>query len=188
MMRMSMSVDGFVSDTNGKNDWVFRSSDETSRAWAAEEIGKTGLIIMGRKSFESMAPYWPTAPAPFATPMNVIPKGVFTKKGFAGIAAGADQSPATASWSAARVFDGDLAAEIRKLKDEPGKPIVALGGVGFMRSLIATGLINEYHLYIPPIALGSGLSIFSDLTMPLDLKLMDVKTFPGGIIAKTYSI
>jgi hypothetical protein len=53
-----------------------------------------------------------------------------------------EQARAVASWAEARVFDGDLAEGIRKLKSEPGKPIVAIGGAGFMRSLIATGLIN----------------------------------------------
>ena len=186
MMRMSISLDGFVAGADGKGDWIFRSSDETSRAWSVEEYWKTGLIIMGRKSFENMSPYWPTATNAFAAPMNTIPKGVFTKKEFKGIPAGADQTPAAASWSAAKIFDGDLAEEIRKLKEEPGKPIIALGGAGFMRSLISTGLIDEYHLYVHPVALGSGLSIFSDLAAPLDLKLLESKTFPGGIVAKVY--
>jgi len=188
MMKMSMSVDGFVSGANAGNDWIFKSSDETSRAWAVERTWEAGLIIMGRKSFESMAPYWPTATGLFAAPMNEIPKAVFTKKGFAGIQPATDQSPAAASWAGARVFDGDLAGEIRELKAEPGKPIVAIGGAGFMRSLIATGLIDEYHLYIHPVALGSGLPIFTDLALPLDLKLVDVKAFPGGIVAHIYRI
>ena len=99
----------------------------------------------------------------------------------------AEQSPAAASWAGARVFDGDLAEGIRELKAESGKPIVAIGGAGFMRSLIETGLIDEYHLPIHPVALGSGLPIFSDLTIPRYLKLMDVKAFPGGVVVHTYS-
>jgi dihydrofolate reductase/effector-binding domain-containing protein len=125
MMRMSMSIDGFVGGPNGENDWVFKSSDETSRSWAVEQFWKAGLIIMGRKSFEMLVPYWPTATGPFAAPMNEIPQAVFTKKGFAGIPPVAEQSPAATSWTGARVFDGDLAEGIRKLKDEPGKPIVS---------------------------------------------------------------
>ena len=79
----------------------------------------------------------------------------------------------------ARVFDGDLAEEIRKLKSEPGKPILAIGGAGFMRSLIATGLIDEYHLATHPVVLGEGLTIFNGVPR-MDLKLVDVKAFPGG--------
>ncbi|MGN6495681.1 MAG: hypothetical protein ACTHLE_27065, partial [Agriterribacter sp.] len=87
---------------NGEKDWFFRCSYEESSAWAVARSWEAGLIIMGRKSFETMAPYWPTATGPFAAPMNEIPKGVFTQKGFKGIDAG--QSPATVSWAEARVF------------------------------------------------------------------------------------
>ena len=185
MMRMSITVDGFVGGPNGENDWVFKSSDETSRAAAVERFREAGLIIMGRKSFESLAPYWPTATGPFAAPMNEIPKAVFTKKGFAGIPPSADQSPAAASWAEARVFDGDLAEGIRKLKSEPGKPITAIGGAGFMRSLIGTGLIDEYRLVTHPVVLGEGQAIFTGVAR-MDLKLVDVKAFPGGIVVHTY--
>jgi len=57
-----------------------------------------------------------------------------------------------------------------------------------MRSLIATGLKDEYLLVTHPVVLGGGLPIFNDVAQPLDLKLVDVKAFPGGIIAHTYSI
>ena len=191
-MKMSISLDGFVSGANGENDWIFKTGDEESLAWSVGAARQAGLIIMGRKSFEGMAPYWPTATGPFAAPMNEIPKAVFTKKGYKGTDPGhttrAELSPAAASWAGARVFDRDLAEGIRELKAEPGKPIVAIGGAGFMRSLIATGLIDEYVLAVHPVALGSGLPIFTDLAMPLYLKLVDVKTFPGGAMAKTYCI
>ena len=189
IMKMSLSVDGFVAGPDGKADWIFKNSDETSRAWSVAQSREAGLIIMGRKSFEAMAPYWPTATGPFAAPMNEIPKALFSKKGFKGIAPAppAEQSPAAASWAEARVFDGDLAEGIRELKSEPGKPILAIGGAGFMRSLIGAGLIDEYHLVTHPVVLGGGLPIFNDAP-PLDLKLVDVIAFPGGIIAHRYSV
>src|SRR5215467_7842646 len=162
-MRMSFSADGFVSGSDGKTDGVFKSSTEESRASAVERFWEAGLIIMGRKSFEAMSPYWPTPSGPFAAPMNEIPKAVFTKKGFKGLdpKSNAMQSPAAASWMEARVFDGDLAEEIKKLKSEPGKPICAIGGAGFIRNLIATGLIDEYLLATHPVVLGQGQQIFN---------------------------
>ena len=188
-MKMSLSVDGFVAGPDGKADWIFKNSDETSRAWSVAQSREAGLIIMGRKSFEVLAAYWPTATGPFAAPMNEIPKALFSKKGFKGgdPAPRAEQSPATASWAEARVFDGDLAEGIRELKSGPGKPILAIGGAGFMRSLIGTGLIDEYHLVTHPVVLGGGLPIFNDAP-PLDLKLVEVKAFPGGIVAHRYSV
>jgi len=184
---MSVSVDGFVAGLNGKNDWIFKSSDETSRAWLYEQIRSAGLFIMGRKSFENMSAYWPTATIPLAGPMNEIPKAVFTKKGFNGLdLANAEQSPAAASWAKARIFDGDLAEGIKELKSEDGKPIMAFGGAEFMQSLIATGLIDEYQLVTHPIILGEGLPIFTGATKPMDLKLVEVKSFPGGIVTHIY--
>jgi dihydrofolate reductase len=186
IMKMSMSLDGFVTDANGGNDWVFKTGDEESLAWSVAAISEAGLIIMGRKTFELTAPYWQNATGPFAAPMNEIPKAVFTKKGFAGILPGAEQSPAVASWAGAQVYDGDLTEGIRELKTGSGRPIVAIGGAGFMQSLITTGLIDEYYLAIHPVALGSGLPIFTSLASPLFLKLADVKIFPKGIVVHIY--
>jgi dihydrofolate reductase len=189
-MKMSMSIDGFVSGTDGRKDWVFKTGDEQSLAWSVGTIREAGLIIMGRKSFETMAPYWPTATGPFAAPMNEIPKAVFTKNGFKGIGplhtTTSEQGSAAASWSGAQICNGELAKEIGNLKAESGKPIVAIGGAGFMQSLIATGLIDEYHLAIHPVALGSGLPIFTGFEIPLYMKLADVKSFPAGTVAMTY--
>ena len=189
IMKMSITIDGFVADLNGKADWIFRSSDETSRAWSLERSYDAGLIIMGRKSFEALASYWPTATGPFATPMNEIPKGVFSQSGYNGmnVQPGTQLSAAAASWAEATIFNGGLGEEIKELKSQEGKPIVALGGAGFMRSLVATGLIDEYHLNTHPVVLGKGLPIFSSVELPMDLKLVETKSFPGGIVARVYS-
>lgn len=100
-MKMSVSLDGFVADSDGQKDWVFKSGDEESLAWSVDKIGQAGLIIMGRKSLETMAPYWPTATGPFAGPMNEIPKAVFTNNGFKSIDSmqtiTMEQSPAVTS-------------------------------------------------------------------------------------------
>lgn len=187
IMKMSVSVDGFVGGPNGENDWIFKSSDETSRAWSVDQVLEAGLIIMGRKSYQGWTSYWPTASGPFAAPMNEIPKATFTKEGLAKIdLPNPEQSPAITSWAATRIFDGDLAEGIKTLKAESGKPILAMGGAGFMRSLIKTGLIDEYQLATHPLILGSGLPIFTDLVNPLHLKLVDLKAFPGGIVVHTY--
>lgn len=185
IMKMSVSVDGFVGGPNGEKDWVFKSSDPESLAWSVGAIREAGLIIMGRKTFENISTYWPTATGPFAAPMNEIPKAVFTQKGFK-VLSGASSSPAAVSWAQTQVLEGNLAEEIKQLKEEPGKPIVAIGGAGFMRSLIATGLIDEYYLAIHPVILGAGEQVFNGCVKPHDLKLVATKVFPGGIMAHTY--
>ena len=187
IMKMNVSLDDFVSGPNGEADWIFSTGDEESRASVLSIIRGSGSIIMGRKSFQVTASYWPTAPGPIAAPMNEIPKVAFTRAGFKEAdMPDAKQSPASASWAGARIFDGDLAEGIRALKAEEGKPILALGGSGFMRSLINTGLIDEFHLYTAPVILGSGQPIFTDVTKPFYLKLAEVKAFPAGNVLQIY--
>lgn len=183
---MSMSADGFVSGVNGEKDWVFRSSTPDSKSWSVEHTAEAGLIIMGRKTFEAIGPYWQTSTDPFAASMNGIPKATFTRNGYKGMNPGNNPSAAAASWANARILNGDLADEIKKLKSENGKPILAIGGAGFMRNLIATGLIDEYYLVTCPVALGTGVPIFDGLAKPLDLKLNDLRSFQGGINVRIY--
>ena len=208
MMKMSMTIDGFVASSNGRMDWMFKSSSEDSRAWVVQLCSEAGLHIMGSKTFNDMAVYWPTDKSPFAAPMNEIPKAVFTQKGIKGFdptkttmaletarqedaergVTTVAPSPAAVSWAEARIFKGNLAEGIRRLKSEDGKPILAHGGAGFMRSLIATGLIDEFHLAIHPVAIGNGMPIFTGLELPLYLKLTNIKAFSGGTVIHSYGV
>ncbi|MGJ1225701.1 dihydrofolate reductase family protein [Sphingobacterium siyangense] len=189
IMKMSVSIDGFVAGIHGELDWMFKSGDDHSSAWVLNICESAGVHLMGRKTFEVMASYWPASTNPFAAAMNEIPKAVFTKKGYhpktEDFAHNA-KLPAHSSWMNARVFDAGLIEGIKELKAESGKPLLAHGGAEFMRSLIETGLIDEYHLITHPIALGTGLPIFDGLSRCLDLKLVNVQVFPGGVVAHTY--
>jgi dihydrofolate reductase len=203
ILKMSMSLDGFVSDLDGRNTWMF-GADEEAKAWAVETLWMASLHIMGSHSFRAMAPFWPTSTMVFAPPMNQIPKAVFSKQGPAILKAAAttkelsdalDRAGDTQtgqlqagaeSWADAYVAGGDLAEEIAKLKAEDGKPILAHGGASFARSLIAQNLVDEFALTVHPIVLGKGLAIFSDLPAPRPLKLVSARTFPGGVVALIY--
>jgi dihydrofolate reductase len=199
ILKMSMSLDGFVSDLDGRNTWMF-GADEEAKAWAVETIWNASLHIMGSRSFQAMAPYWPTSTMVFALPMNQIPKAVFSKQGPAAATieqlkdaldrAGNTQTgqlqPGAESWADAHVASGDLAEEIAKLKAQEGKPIIAHGGVSFARSLVAHGLIDQFALWVAPVALGKSLPLFSELAAPMPLKLISSKAFPGGTMAQVY--
>ncbi|WP_312745190.1 dihydrofolate reductase family protein [Sphingobacterium multivorum] len=189
IMKMSISIDGFVAGIHGELDWMFKSGDDHSSAWVLNICESAGIHLMGRKTFEVMASYWPASTNPFAVAMNEIPKAVFTKEGYHPKTkdfADNTKLPANSSWMNARVFDAGLIEGIKALKAESGKPILAHGGAEFMRSLIETGLIDEYHLITHPIALGTGLPIFDGLSKPCELKLMHAQVFPGGVVAHTY--
>jgi len=81
ILKMDVSLDGFVSGLNGESDWIFETCDEGCTIWEVETIGQAGLHVMGRKTFEDMARYWPSATNPFAAAMNAIPKLAFTRSG-----------------------------------------------------------------------------------------------------------
>ncbi len=203
ILKMSMSLDGFVSGPNGEINWMF-GKDPEPIAWTVETISNASLHIMGSRTFKDMAAYWPTSTEVFAPPMNQIPKAVFTRQGpdflktvsstaalkDAQAQAGDTQTgqlqPGGESWAQTYVARGDLAEEIAKLKVQDGKPIVAHGGASFARSLVAQGLIDEYALLVHPVALGQGLPIFADLAEPRRLKLISSKAFPGGSVAQIY--
>lgn len=203
ILKMSMSIDGFVGDADGGLKWVFETDDE-ARAWTVDTVWNASLHIMGSRTFRDMASYWPTSTEVFAPPMNQIPKAVFSTKGSAALTAASttaalrdaranagtgrstELQPGAESWADAYVAAGDLADEIKKLKAGDGKPIIAHGGASFARSLIATGLINRYALLVHPIALGKGLPIFSSLAAPRRLKLVSSRSFPAGTVAQIY--
>jgi dihydrofolate reductase len=187
ILKMSMSLDGFISDLAGTNKWLYGSDDE-SKAYAVGLTWNASLHIMGSHSFEVLAPFYPASDIPFAPPMNDIPKAVFSKRGRA-ILKAADpvrHLPAGRSWAEAYVATGDLKDEIARLKAQDGKPVIAHGGVAFARSLVAAGLVDEFQLGVFPIALGKGHALFSELVQPLPLKLVSSRAFPGGAMAQVY--
>jgi dihydrofolate reductase len=208
ILKMSVSLDGFVGGPNGELDWIFRTADEDAKRWTVETLWQAGLHLMGSRTFYDMAAWWPTSTEVFAPVMNQIPKAVATTRGAAELfrsrettAALKDAAKArsaahpgsatppaevTESWSHPTVLSGDLSSEIIRLKEEPGKEIVAHGGARFARSLVRLGLVDEFRLLIHPVALGTGLPLFSELQNPLRLKLVSATTFPSGAVAHIY--
>jgi dihydrofolate reductase len=186
ILKMSMSLDGFVGGPNGEMDWMLRSRSEDGAAWVRETLWQAGLHAMGSRSYQGWAGYWPTSTDPMAAPMNDIPKVVFTRQTSFDRRAAPEPSPAAASWASARIVNGDLAEEIQRLKQEPGKDILAHGGATFARSLVRLGLVDEYRLVVHPVALGSGVPLFSDLRQPMDLELISASQFRSGAVAHVY--
>ena len=191
ILKMHVSIDGFVGSPDGGIKWVF-GNDQQAKTWTVETVWNASLHIMGSRTFHAMAAHWPTSTEVFAPPMNQIPKAVFSRQGPAILqtvntaAQPAERQPGANSWTQAYVAAGNLAEEITKLKARDGKPIIAHGGAGFARSLTAQGHVDQYDLLVHPVALGKGLPIFSDLAAPLSLKLVSSKAFPGGAVAQIY--
>jgi dihydrofolate reductase len=205
ILKMSISIDGFVGGAKDEVDWVFTAMDEGAIDWTMKSIWRAGLHIMGSRTFHDMASWWPSSKEVYAAPMNEIPKAVFSKNPSVTSAAPATtqalrdavrvRGDAQAqgsdganeeSWRNARVMSGDLTADIAQLKSEPGKDIIAHGGAGFARSLVRLGLVDEYQLLVQPVALGQGLPLFSELPKSIVLHLVSASTFPAGAVAHVY--
>jgi dihydrofolate reductase len=205
ILKMSVSIDGYVCGPNGEADWIFRNRDEEAARWSVDTLWQAGLHLMGSRTYYDMAAWWPTSTEIFAPVMNQIPKAVATTRTAAELfrdretsqavkdAARARTTPTVAptaevarSWSEPMVITGDLATEIARLKQQPGKDIYADGGAGFAQSLVRLGLVDEFCLLVLPVALGSGLSIFAGLAHPLYLELVRSTDFPKGSVARIY--
>jgi dihydrofolate reductase len=180
VLRISISIDGFIESSDGKVDFAKSRSPEGA-AWVAEKIGQAGAHLMGRKAFCQLASFWPTAGNALAKPMNEIPKIVFSKKGF-----DPSQASSAKSWAEAKVITGDLAEGITELKKQSGKDLLAHGGVEFAQSLVQTGLIDEYWLTTHPLVAGNGIRLFEKLSQPLYLKLIETSVSDTGTMMHVY--
>lgn len=204
ILKMSISVDGFVAGPNGETDWIFRTRSQASTQWLVDLFGQVSLHAIGHRSY-NMADFWPTATHPLAQSMNEVPKAVFSRSGqipvpnmektTAALNDAADTEPPTdttairaamESWLNPIMAGSDLVADIQRLKAEDGKPILAHGGASFASSLIAANLVDVFHLVVHPLVLGRGLPIFADLENPAYLKLEDLKQSENGVVFKTY--
>lgn len=207
ILKMSVSADGFVCGLKNEIDWLFRTKDEAAAAWTVEKIAKAGAHLMGSRTYQDMAAYWPYSDEVYAPPMNAIPKIVFTRKGkleapspeltSEGLRdAKASQDEAKRlkqadpsilkGWLEPEVLGSDLATDIATLKKRPGKDLIAHGGASFAQALVSRGLVDEFCLLVHPVAIGAGKSLFGTIAKPMPLKLCELKVFPGGTVAKVY--
>jgi dihydrofolate reductase len=173
VLKMVMSLDGFVTSPDGTHEWMFEFFGEDSREWNRRALEEAGVHAMGRRSYEIMGPYWAASEGPIATAMNEKPKAVFSR------------SLEKAEWGPAEIFSGELGAEIADLKarDDEGT-ILVHGGPGFAKSITRLGLVDEYQLTTVPIAIGAGRSPFAELGEHLKFDVVKEERFRSGALAQ----
>jgi len=174
ILKQHISLDGYVAPLNGDVGFIFPSLDDALTYWIVDDIWKAGVHIMGRKTYDDMAGWWPKSNEPFAAPMNTIPKAVFSDT--------IEEAP----WGPVEVIRGDMAAGVQHLKEMYDKPIYAHGGASFARALIAADLVDEYRLVVHPVALGRGIAIFSGLPATRHLQHVESKNFSKGAVLNIY--
>jgi dihydrofolate reductase len=173
VLKMSVSLDGYVAPPDGSTDWVAAGRSPDGASWTLETVSNAGVHLMGATTYASWAGFWPSAPGPFAKPMNDIPKVVFS------------DSLESADWAETTIASGDLAEAITRLKQEQTSGyLLAHGGARFARSLVETGLIDEYRLVVHPVVLGAGERLF---TAPLTLEPISTTAFSGGAVAHVFA-
>jgi dihydrofolate reductase len=173
ILKMSISLDGYIAPADGSSGWEAAGRSEDGARWVLETVSNAEAHLVGAATYTRWARSWPGATGPFAQPMNEIPKVVFSN------------SLASADWGPATIVDGDLAAAVTRLKQERAEGyLLAQGGVRFARSLVQTGLIDEYRLVVQPVILGAGERLF---TMPLIIEPMSTTAFGSGAVAHVFA-
>jgi dihydrofolate reductase len=176
-----MSIDGYVAGPNGELDWMVWDWDDQLKSCVNQLHTTVGTILLGRKMTDGFVSHWesvltkPDDPAyAFAKIMVDTPKVVFSK------------TLAKSTWKNTALAKGDLSQEVDALKRQgSGTDIIVYGGAGFVSSLIAENLIDEYHLFVNPVALGKGLTIFANAGRG-KLTLKKATQFACGIVVLQY--
>jgi dihydrofolate reductase len=174
-----VTLDGYFADVNGDMSWAHKADAEW-KAFVADNASQAGsLLLFGRITYQQMAGYWPTPLAAQNDPivamgMNELPKVVFSR------------TLDKATWKNSRLVKDGLQAEVRRLKQEPGKPIAIMGSGSLVAQLAPEGLIDEYQVVVNPIVLGAGRSMFAGITKRLSLKLTSTRRFGNGNVLLTY--
>ncbi|SOD72559.1 dihydrofolate reductase [Jatrophihabitans sp. GAS493] len=167
-----LSLDG-VAETP---DRFFTSWDETMDANLAAVIGAQDAVILGRRSYDEWADFWPGSDVePFATFINGVVKYVATS------------TPLTRHWNNSVVVDGDLIDFVRALRDQPGRDIGIHASISVTQALLAAGVVDELRLVIAPALAGNRRRLF-DGVPPVNLESIGSETSPSGYLLVDYRV
>jgi dihydrofolate reductase len=175
----NVTLDGYFAAIDGDIGWAYGNPDPEFDAFVADNASAGGQLLLGRKTYDLMAGYWPTPAASQNAPtvaerMNHLPKVVFSR------------TMGTASWSNTKVMKGDLAAAVRRMKHESGPGMAILGSGSIVSQLAREGLIDEYQLVVNPVVLGKGRTLFDGITARLGLRLTKSRAFRHGKVFLCY--
>ena len=174
-LQVQMTIDGYIAGLNGEMDWTNRDWDNRLKKYVGEITEPVDCIVLGRKLAQGFIPYWASHPQEEgADKFNATKKVVFTK------------TLEKSEWDNTVLAKGDLVDEIAKLKQQDGKDIIAYGGATFVSALIKHGLVDEFHLFINPTVIGSGLTIFREPGNNRNMAFVKSTSFDCGIVVLNY--
>src|SRR6476620_10868099 len=182
-LQVQMSVDGCIAGPNGEMDWMVGLLDDELMKYAYKITEPVDTILLGRKMTDVFISYWlnvvskPDDPwYAFSKKMIETPKVVFTK------------TVNKSTWINTDIATGNLIEEVSKIKSQNGGDIIVYGGASFDSSLIKEKLIDEFYLFINPVAIGNGRTIFKDLKEIRKFILIESIAFDSGTVVINYEV
>jgi dihydrofolate reductase len=175
-----VSLDGVMEDPGGAEQ--FEHGGWTIPYWSDElgefkraELFAVDALLLGRATYQGFAAAWPgrTDEAGYADRMNNLPKYV--------VSTTLDK----AEWNNSTIIKENVAEEVARLKEQPGQDILIFGSGRLVNTLIGQGLVDQYHLQVYPVVLGSGKRLFAD-GVTASLRLVETKPLSSGVIVLTY--
>jgi len=163
-------------DSGGFNrgGWSVNYWDDMLDQATGEIFAKHPELLLGRKTYEIFAAYWPNADEPGADELNNAKKYVVSR------------TLDTVDWNNSSLIKGDVVKEITRLKELDGPELQVHGSSNLIQTLLKHDLIDELHLLIFPVVIGNGKRLFGEGTNPSGFKLVDSKTSSTGVIIATY--
>ena len=159
--------------------WHLRYFDDLSQKWVLEGILEAGGFLLGRRTYEIFAAYWPNAPAEeqvLAEPLNTKPKYVASTT-----------LGEPLGWQNSAVLQGDVPEAVAALKRDGGADLHVIGSTELVQTLVEHGLVDELRLMIDPVVLGGGKRIFRDDASLRPLQLVAGEVTSTGAILATYA-
>lgn len=154
--------------------WTVPYWDDTLNQFMDDAMGKPFDLVLGRKTYDIFASYWPNAPEEEARPLNDATKYV------------ASHGRSALDWERSVLLEGDVAQAVAKLKQGEGPELQVHGSGNLAQTLMEAGLVDEFRLMIFPVVIGKGKRLFADGTVPRALKLVNSMTSGTGVFLGVY--
>ena len=175
-----MTLDGVMEAPGGEpthphTNWVMDYMSPEQHRYKLDEVLEAGSHLLGRVTYESFAGAWPAREGPFAEKVNSMPKYVVSST-----------LAEPLQWSNSTLVKGDLAVEVRKLKEQKTAPILVAGSATLVHALIEHDLVDELRLEVFPVMIGGGLRPFPESRQKKPFKLTGMHRFDSGVAVHTY--